>query len=56
MTIAKENEKYETVTEKWYGVKYRQIQIDPSLIQKWSCITISQEMSLPPKNLFLPST
>ena len=57
MNISIVAKKFEGLTdreEKWYGVKYKIIDIDHILIEKWLNCGINDKFSLPPKNEFIP--
>lgn len=44
-----------TMTEPWYGTKYLEEDIKPSLLKEWSTVKVSEELHLPPPNEFIPT-
>jgi insulysin len=44
------------VKEKWAGVEYALIKMEPKTIEHLSNISLSKEMKLPPQNPFIPSS
>ena len=48
-------------TERWFGVRYRDVPIDDALLQQWrydskaavDAIVVSGELHLPPRNSFI---
>ncbi|XP_060809254.1 insulin-degrading enzyme isoform X1 [Amyelois transitella] len=44
-----------TQTEKWYGTKYLQEDIEPNKIKEWQSVKLCPQLHLPPPNEFVPA-
>ncbi|XP_065350637.1 insulin-degrading enzyme-like [Cloeon dipterum] len=54
--VSKEFESIADQTEKWYGAKYKIEDIPSELIEKWKNAKPIEELKLPKKNEFIPSS
>ncbi|XP_065350636.1 insulin-degrading enzyme-like [Cloeon dipterum] len=54
--VSKEFESIADQTEKWYGTKYKIEDIPSELIEKWKNAKPIEELKLPKKNEFIPSS
>lgn len=45
-----------TCTEKWYGTCYKMEEIDPGLLEQWQSAGLNDQLHLPTKNEFVPTS
>ncbi|XP_012541828.2 insulin-degrading enzyme isoform X2 [Monomorium pharaonis] len=53
---AKVYENIANETEKWYGTKYKREKISKETMDKWNNAGYNEDLKLPPKNEFIPTT
>ncbi|KYN28455.1 Insulin-degrading enzyme, partial [Trachymyrmex cornetzi] len=54
--LAKEYENITNEIECWYGTKYRKVKVSKETMDMWNSPGFNDELKLPPKNEFIPTT